>query len=74
GIGNVFAVDGKTGVVKWKYQSGGRPGTNRGVAVGDGKVFAGQRDNSLVALDQNTGARLWRTADDATVQSLIPDH
>jgi PQQ-dependent dehydrogenase (methanol/ethanol family) len=61
GIGNVLAVDGKTGVVKWKYQSGGRPGTNRGVAVGDGKVFAGQRDNWLVALDQKTGARLWRT-------------
>ena len=61
GMGDVFAVDGKTGVVKWKYQSGGRPGTNRGVAVGGGRVFAGQRDNSLVALDQKTGARIWRT-------------
>jgi PQQ-dependent dehydrogenase (methanol/ethanol family) len=61
GIGNVFAVDGKTGAVKWKYRSGGKPGTNRGVAVGGGRVFAGQRDNSLIALDQQTGERLWRT-------------
>jgi PQQ-dependent dehydrogenase (methanol/ethanol family) len=61
GVGNVFAIDARTGTVKWKYRSGGRPGTNRGVAVGDGKVFAGQRDNSLVALDQKTGARIWRT-------------
>jgi quinohemoprotein ethanol dehydrogenase len=61
GIGDVFAVDGKSGVVKWKYRSGGRPGSNRGVAVGGGRVFAGQRDNSLVALDQKTGARVWRT-------------
>ena len=61
GIGNVFAVDGATGAIKWRYRSGGRPGSNRGVAVGDGRVFAGQRDNTLVALDQKTGARLWRT-------------
>ena len=61
GIGNVFAVDGATGAIKWKYRSGGRPGSNRGVAVGDGRVYAGQRDNTLVALDQKTGARLWRT-------------
>ena len=61
GIGNVFAVDGATGAIRWKYGSGGRPGTNRGVAVGGGRVFAGQRDNSLVALDQKTGARIWRT-------------
>ncbi|MEN3337944.1 MAG: hypothetical protein V7647_1620 [Acidobacteriota bacterium] len=61
GVGNVFAVDGATGAIKWKYRSGGRPGSNRGVAVGGGRVYAGQRDNSLVALDQKTGARLWRT-------------
>jgi quinohemoprotein ethanol dehydrogenase len=61
GLGDVFAVDGSTGAVRWKYESGGRPGTNRGVAVGGGRVFAGQRDNSLVALNQETGARIWQT-------------
>ena len=47
----------------------GRPGgmtfvQNRGVAVGDGKVFFGTTDNYLVALDQKTGAEQWRVSVD----------
>jgi len=33
---------------------------NRGVALGDGLVFSGQLDGSLVALDQQTGAVVWK--------------
>jgi len=63
GPGNVFAIDAKTGVVKWKFRSEAKVGamTNRGVVVAEGKVFVGQRDNTLVALDQQTGALAWKT-------------
>ncbi len=33
----------------------------RGVGLGDGKVFVGQLDNWVVALDQKTGKVVWRT-------------
>src|SRR6185436_2932226 len=35
--------------------------TNRGVALGDGKVYVGQLDGRLVALDQRTGELAWST-------------
>jgi PQQ-dependent dehydrogenase (methanol/ethanol family) len=64
GAGNVFAIDAKTGAVRWKYRSEATTGalTNRGVVVAEGKVFAGQRDNSLVALDQESGRVVWRAS------------
>jgi glucose dehydrogenase/plastocyanin len=41
-----------------------RPGiwANRGVAVGDGMVFSGTVDGSVVALDQQAGTPVWRVA------------
>jgi alcohol dehydrogenase (cytochrome c) len=64
---DVFALDAKTGAPKWRYDSDADPKTggiwtNRGVAVADGKVFAGQVDGRMVALDQKTGKQLWNTA------------
>ena len=43
GPGNVFAIDAKTGTVKWTYRSEATVGstTNRGVVVAEGKVFSG---------------------------------
>ena len=60
GLQNVFAIDGKTGVTKWKYTPADKPRSisNRGVANGEGKVFTGQGDH-LIALDQKTGKLLW---------------
>ena len=68
----VFALDAATGHEIWHYRYpdpplnvGGFIG-NRGVAVGDGKVFFGTKDNNVVALDQKTGHELWRVnLDDA---------
>ena len=57
--GNVFAVDGKTGKVQWKYTSNSGPQLHRGVAVGGGKVFATLADSHVVALNQATGAVVW---------------
>jgi quinohemoprotein ethanol dehydrogenase len=58
---HVLAIDAATGAIKWRYRPGSdtRIGANKGVAVGDGKVFVGRRDNVLVALDQQTGRVVW---------------
>jgi alcohol dehydrogenase (cytochrome c) len=67
GASDVFAVDVATGAILWQYQAHLDPARvkvccgwmNRGVALGEGLVFAGQLDAKLVALDQKTGAVRW---------------
>ncbi len=71
---HVFALDAETGKVKWHYDYGtpapGLAGSqydfvqNRGVAVGNGKVFFGTKDNFMVALDAETGRQVWKTSMD----------
>jgi alcohol dehydrogenase (cytochrome c) len=68
----VFALDAATGRVIWRYAYPEPPRSvpgfvgNRGLAVGDGKVFFGTKDNNMVALDQKTGRMVWRVnVDDA---------
>lgn len=75
GADNVFALDGATGQHIWKYvpaipagTKNGTPfnpnsfnGVNRGIAMGDGRIYVGQNDGELVAIDQATGGVLWRT-------------
>jgi len=63
GTQNVLAVDAKTGFTRWRYtpDARGLGGSNRGVVVAEGKVFFAQRDNTLVALDQQTGSVAWKT-------------
>jgi quinohemoprotein ethanol dehydrogenase len=69
GNDDIFALDAKTGRKLWEYFSD-IPQVNdliccgwdnRGVGAGEGKIFSGQLDASMVALDQNTGKVLWRT-------------
>jgi len=64
--GDVFAIDGATGQVLWRwtptYDAGFSPGTGGrrpGVAVGEGKVFTGNRDGRLYALNQVSGKVEW---------------
>jgi alcohol dehydrogenase (cytochrome c) len=59
GLGNVFAFNAATGAPVWTYHSTFGAQTNRGVAVGDSKVFSGQGGSRLIALDQKTGTLLW---------------
>ena len=62
----VFAIQAATGKVIWEYRfplsKGPKPygQQNRGVAVGQGRVFMGTSDNHMVALDQKTGEEVWR--------------
>jgi len=67
GADDVFAISVETGEILWEYRANLDPGittvccgwANRGVAIGDGKVFIGQLDGRLVALDQQTGEPVW---------------
>jgi alcohol dehydrogenase (cytochrome c) len=64
----VFALDAKSGAIKWRYEPD-MPGDtmqyaccdidSRGVSYGDGKIFVGRLDGHLVALDAKTGKELW---------------
>jgi glucose dehydrogenase/plastocyanin len=70
--GKVFAVDGKSGKIKWTYNPDYGTQIHRGVAVGEGKVFATMAERRLVALNQETGAVVWekQLADEKTIGSL----
>jgi alcohol dehydrogenase (cytochrome c) len=67
GANDVFAVSIASGEILWEYRSNLDPAnkavccgwTSRGVGLGDGKVFAGQLDGKLVALDQRSGKIAW---------------
>jgi alcohol dehydrogenase (cytochrome c) len=58
-FGNVVAVDGRTGVTKWKYTQTRGNLTRRGVAVGQGLVYTLSGDNFVVALNKDTGQVVW---------------
>jgi alcohol dehydrogenase (cytochrome c) len=67
---HVFAVDARTGTVRWRYAPEVPAGidqfaccdvNNRGVAYANGKVFVGRLDGHLVALDAKTGDELWKS-------------
>lgn len=67
GANDVFALDVESGEILWQYTANLDPArvniccgwTNRGVAMGDGKIFFGRLDARLVALDQRTGKVVW---------------
>ena len=67
---NVFAVDARSGEVRWRYSPEVPAGieqyaccdvNNRGVAHANGKIFVGRLDGYLVALDAKTGKELWKS-------------
>ena len=67
GANDVFAISMETGAVLWEYKANLQAANvvpccgwvSRGVGLGDGKVFVGQLDNKVVALDQRTGKVVW---------------
>jgi alcohol dehydrogenase (cytochrome c) len=67
GDNDVFAIDVDTGNILWKYAANLDPNrvrvccgwVARGVGLGEGKVFVGQLDAKLLALDQKTGKLVW---------------
>jgi quinohemoprotein ethanol dehydrogenase len=65
GLGNIYALDGATGQMLWKYHPKLEGTTllraQRGVALGDGRVYNGELDGAVVAIDQLNGGIVWRT-------------
>ena len=69
GANDVFAVSVETGDLLWNYAANLEQSidticcgwTSRGVGLGEGKVFVGQLDGKLIALDQQTGEIVWST-------------
>ncbi len=69
GADDVFAVDVESGAILWthlarlddKIDSVCCGWSSRGLALGDGKIYVGQLDGKLVALDQRTGDVAWST-------------
>jgi quinohemoprotein ethanol dehydrogenase len=69
GADDVFAIDADTGAKIWDYEAnlGSQiktvccGWTSRGVAIGDGRVYVGQLDGKLVALDAESGDPEWET-------------
>lgn len=67
GADDVFALSVESGDILWTYEANLDPAidticcgwTSRGVGLGDGKVFVGQLDGKLVALDQRSGEVVW---------------
>ncbi|HEV2461272.1 MAG TPA: PQQ-binding-like beta-propeller repeat protein [Ktedonobacterales bacterium] len=74
----VDALDAASGTVIWRRTAERAigsvlavSGTLQALDVGSGRVFVGSSDGSMVALDERTGAPLWRTA--AATPSLAQD-
>ena len=69
GADDVFAIDVEKGEILWTYASNLDDAidtvccgwSSRGLGLGDGKLYVGQLDGKLVALDQRTGAVVWST-------------
>jgi quinohemoprotein ethanol dehydrogenase len=69
GEDDVFAVSADTGEILWQHKANLDQTIStvccgwesRGVALGDGRVYIGQLDGKLVALDQKTGEISWQT-------------
>ena len=55
--GYVFALDAKTGELKWKYKTGEVPTSP---AISGGFVYAGSKDEYVYALDAVTGELKWK--------------
>lgn len=64
----LYALDARTGKLLWKYdpevpghvaRNGCCDVVNRGIAIWQDKVYLGTFDGRLVALDRQTGAKVW---------------
>ena len=67
--GQIFALDPATGRTLWTFKPQTPFSGSRGVGIGDGLLFAGLRDSSVIAISQQTGEIVWRHERDADIPS-----
>ncbi len=68
---NVYALDARTGAVRWKFRTGNV--VHASPAVDGGVVFIGSWDRYFYALNARTGALLWKflTGDDRDIYNQV---
>lgn len=69
--GNLYALDGQTGAIRWNASGGA--GNWSGPAISEGFVFIGNRSGGFFAFQAETGEQVWRfQADDwATADPVV---
>jgi glucose dehydrogenase len=58
--GVILALDPATGATQWTYRPDTPFSGNRGIGIGNGLLFAGLRDSSVIAISQATGQLVWK--------------
>jgi PQQ-dependent dehydrogenase (methanol/ethanol family) len=58
--GQVLALDPATGRTIWIFKPEMPFSGSRGIGIGEGLLFAGLRDSSVIAISQQTGEVVWR--------------
>ena len=71
GDGNVYALDGSSGAMKWSFKTGNV--VHASPAIADGTLFVGSWDSYFYALDASTGKEKWRfkTGDDPKIHNQV---
>ena len=71
GDGNVYALDERSGQMKWKFQTG--EVVHASPALADGALFVGSWDSYFYALDARTGQEKWRfkTGEDREIHNQV---
>jgi outer membrane protein assembly factor BamB len=71
GDGNVYALDAKSGALKWKFQTGDV--VHASPAIADGKLFVGSWDSYFYAIDAKSGKEVWRfkTGEDPEIHNQV---
>ena len=69
--GNLYAVDEKTGMLQWKFETGGL--IHASPTIANNLVYIGSWDSYLYALDADTGAEKWRfkTGEDPIIHNQV---
>lgn len=68
---HVYAIDARTGVLRWKFETGNV--VHASPAVTGGVVYVGSWDRNMYALDAATGALVWKfqTGDDTVAYNQV---
>jgi outer membrane protein assembly factor BamB len=66
-LGNVYAIDARTGRLRWRFRTGGK--VKGSVAESAGTVYVGAYNGDVYALDAGTGRELWRASEQASLGS-----